>query len=195
MGELDRFYAKYKADLDDPLVKAKFIEEQNAIYERVAELSQRQKISLKQHTLSSAYHEFFADLLPVLYFEDPKVMYRILLDPMMKEDEQWTRYRNRNFRKPYRKTELLRWERRMKSDLGENPYVALAPARGEIWKTISQRVKSKSLNKSKFISSVFGILRKNYEQIARDLAAGIETDWRKVNQQLSDAFKGLDLNP
>jgi len=124
----------------------------------------------------SVYHEFFADLVPALLYEDPAVMAKAL--QLHEGATESLRLRNFTGYEPLRQAGDL--QKILESGGKAMPYVYLTPLRNEFWALIAPRLQKHPEEKPKILRRVAEVLAQDYELRSRSQ----DFSFKKMNQDL-----------
>lgn len=128
--------------------------------------------------LSSALHEFFADVVAVTYFQDPRAAEKAeLFSKTLPTPYSWEQFERREFDLAPSTNREAEWERSLGLAIwASNPYHILLPARWEFWSRFQSEILSSDISvRAKVISRTFAALERvlnrillwNDEQIGR----------------------------
>lgn len=160
----------------------------------------KQRMTMK--TIQRSYHEFFADSVAVVTFQDPRIMYKSLVGDgvekasgeVVKNRQEFIRinFENRQFDRSWGASHWKQWENDMHNSLKNgsdfNPYLFFAPARSAFWSVVESRAKN-PLQQKEILTDLFSILKIHYETNIDQLSSIETIDAFKLNESLIRLFQ------
>ncbi|MFS4461060.1 hypothetical protein [Bdellovibrio sp. HCB2-146] len=122
----------------------------------------------KVFLLTSALHEFFADVVAVTYFQDPQAAKKTeLFDDIASVPYSWEHLQQRDFNLASSPERTAAWEQALGLAIWSgNPYHILLPARWEFWLLFQSQILSADIQvRAKVISQTFAALERVLSQI------------------------------
>ncbi len=153
----------------------------NLVMERINAVKNYENLNVYEEVIAP-YHELFADLVAVIYTQNPKALSEALLPPSVEtarglSELEWQAINERDFTI---KHDIKVWSE-------TDPHALLAPSRYFIWSEINKAIEKGRTKKE--------ILRSSYKHISEEilsrveLLAGGELSVSQINQSLIKRFK------
>ncbi len=169
----------------DPAKKEALELQKEEANQRILKSTTALKEAILERSLSKSYHEFSADLIPVLLFKDKRIIENSLRSKDLSEEThtEW-----RSFENNFGPAKIAVWkkvtEQSGKGMTGYDPYYFFAPARSFVGDSLSKRTFSEVEIHSK-LPAIFHAVQKHYEDNVARREPGSELDLHRLNVTLA----------